>query len=77
MHSWAGKDTSDASQFYNSKSVVQMYKDYISVVLNHVNKYTGVSTIYLCAPCQTVVHGADSSFVFCSGTPRRRSYDSR
>ncbi|GAA5976429.1 hypothetical protein JCM5350_001687 [Sporobolomyces pararoseus] len=39
---WAGKDTSDASQFYNSKSVVQMYKDYISVVLNHVNAYTGV-----------------------------------
>ncbi|GAA6019404.1 hypothetical protein JCM11491_004817 [Sporobolomyces phaffii] len=39
---WAGKDTSDASQFYNSKSVVQMYKDYISVVLNHVNTYTGI-----------------------------------
>ncbi|GAA5898520.1 uncharacterized protein JCM6883_003341 [Sporobolomyces salmoneus] len=39
---WAGKDTSDASQFYYSKSVVQMYKDYISVILNHVNKYTGV-----------------------------------
>ncbi|GAA5938373.1 uncharacterized protein JCM15063_000718 [Sporobolomyces koalae] len=39
---WAGKDTSDPSQFYNSKTVVQMYKDYISVVLNHVNAYTGV-----------------------------------
>ncbi|GAA5858364.1 hypothetical protein JCM1840_001167 [Sporobolomyces johnsonii] len=39
---WAGLDTSDASQFYYSSDVVQIFKDYIAVLLNHTNAYTGV-----------------------------------
>ncbi|GAA5975744.1 hypothetical protein JCM10908_005267 [Rhodotorula pacifica] len=39
---WAGADTSDASQFYYNDDVVQIFKDYITVLLNHTNQYTGV-----------------------------------
>ncbi|GAA5840838.1 hypothetical protein JCM9279_001235 [Rhodotorula babjevae] len=40
---WAGADTSDASQFYYNDDVVNLFKGYISVLLNHVNAYTGVA----------------------------------
>ncbi|GAA5910192.1 hypothetical protein JCM8208_006754 [Rhodotorula glutinis] len=40
---WAGADTSDASQFYWNDDVVKLFKGYISVLLNHVNAYTGVA----------------------------------
>lgn len=39
---WAGADTSDASQFYWNDDVIKIFKGYISVLLNHVNTYTGV-----------------------------------
>ncbi|GAA5852505.1 hypothetical protein JCM8547_002522 [Rhodosporidiobolus lusitaniae] len=39
---WAGADTNDASQFYKSAATA-IFKDYISVLLNHVNTYTGVA----------------------------------
>ncbi|CEQ41442.1 SPOSA6832_03175 [Sporobolomyces salmonicolor] len=41
---WAGLDTSDASQFYYSSDVVQIFKDYIAVLLNHTNVYTAWET---------------------------------
>ncbi|TNY24545.1 glycoside hydrolase superfamily [Rhodotorula diobovata] len=40
---WAGADTSDASQFYWNDDVIKIFKGYISVLLNHVNTYTGVA----------------------------------
>ncbi|GAA5823456.1 hypothetical protein JCM3770_006043 [Rhodotorula araucariae] len=40
---WAGADTSDASQFYYNNDVIDIFKGYISVLLNHVNIYTGVA----------------------------------
>ncbi|BGP38816.1 hypothetical protein JCM10449v2_002754 [Rhodotorula kratochvilovae] len=40
---WAGADTSDGSQFYYNKDVIKLFKGYISVLLNHVNIYTGVA----------------------------------
>lgn len=43
--SWAGADTSDGSQFYYNSDVVQIFKDYITVLLNHTNQYTGVSLL--------------------------------
>ncbi|GAA6014735.1 hypothetical protein JCM8202_001643 [Rhodotorula sphaerocarpa] len=39
---WAGADTSDGSQFYWNSDVVKIFKDYISVLLNHKNQFTGV-----------------------------------
>ncbi|KAL8286423.1 hypothetical protein RQP46_004440 [Phenoliferia psychrophenolica] len=40
---WAGLSKSDGSQFYYSSNVIQIFKNYISVLLNHVNAYTGVA----------------------------------
>ncbi|KPV76197.1 glycoside hydrolase family 5 protein [Rhodotorula graminis WP1] len=40
---WAGADTNDASQFYYNDDVISLFKGYISVLLNHVNAYTGVA----------------------------------
>lgn len=42
---WAGADTSDGSQFYWNSDVVKIFKDYISVLLNHKNQFTGVSIL--------------------------------
>ncbi|KAI5481657.1 mannan endo-1,4-beta-mannosidase, glycoside hydrolase family 5 protein [Pseudohyphozyma bogoriensis] len=39
---WAGLDTSDGSQFYTS-AATKIFKQYISVLLNHVNTFTGVA----------------------------------
>ncbi|GAA5904420.1 hypothetical protein JCM6882_008905 [Rhodosporidiobolus microsporus] len=40
---WAGGDTSDGTQFYTNSKVITIFKDYIKVLLNHVNTYTGVA----------------------------------
>ncbi|KAM0754756.1 glycoside hydrolase [Meredithblackwellia eburnea MCA 4105] len=40
---WAGLSKSDGNQFYTSSAVVKIFKAYISVLLNHVNTYTGVA----------------------------------
>ncbi|GAA6000169.1 uncharacterized protein JCM10292_004017 [Rhodotorula paludigena] len=40
---WGGANTDDGSQFYSNSKVIAIFKDYISVVLNHVNTYTGVA----------------------------------
>ncbi|GAA5940708.1 hypothetical protein JCM10213_004294 [Rhodosporidiobolus nylandii] len=40
---WGGGDTSDGSQFYYNDDVVAIFKDFISVLLNHNNTYTGVA----------------------------------
>ncbi|GAA6014116.1 hypothetical protein JCM10207_006101 [Rhodosporidiobolus poonsookiae] len=40
---WGGADTDDGTQFYSNSKVIKIFKDYISVLLNHVNTYTGVA----------------------------------
>ncbi|GAA5828292.1 hypothetical protein JCM11251_006183 [Rhodosporidiobolus azoricus] len=40
---WAGADTNDGSQFYYNSNVIKIFKDFISVLLNHKNTYTGVA----------------------------------
>lgn len=49
--SWAGLDTSDGYQFYTSSAVKKIFKDYIKVLLTHVNQYTGVSRSSLPISC--------------------------
>ncbi|GAA5969798.1 hypothetical protein JCM11641_008044 [Rhodosporidiobolus odoratus] len=39
---WGGGDTSDASEFYENDNVVNIFKGYIAMLLNHTNTYTGV-----------------------------------
>lgn len=47
---WAGANTDDGSQFYSNSKVIAIFKDYISVVLNHVNTYTGVRCLSSAQP---------------------------
>lgn len=39
---WAGGNTGNGYSFYTNEAVIKLFKDYISVLLNHVNQYTGV-----------------------------------
>ncbi|KAL8277497.1 hypothetical protein RQP46_010127 [Phenoliferia psychrophenolica] len=40
---WAGLSKSNPSLFYSSSTVITLFKAYISILLNHVNIYTGVA----------------------------------
>ena len=43
---WEGINTTDAdaeSNFYRNEDVIESFKDYIEVILTHVNQYTGIA----------------------------------